>query len=75
MMDKVEQSSDYIRHSVSAIEKKVDAEMHLRVQGEEELKIHFTGQLQTLATSMQHENGASLEREKKLMLQMNQGLS
>lgn len=57
------------------IDKKVDVEMNIRLQSEDDMRQWFGTQLQVVKQSQQMENGAALDREKQMMIQLNQGLA
>jgi hypothetical protein len=60
---------------VIQIDKKVDGEMNIRLQSEDDMRQWFGTQLQVVKQSQQMENGAALDREKQMMIQLNQGLA
>jgi hypothetical protein len=60
---------------VIQIDKKVDVEMNIRLQSEDDMRQWFGTQLQVVKQSQQMENGAALDREKQMMIQLNQGLA
>ena len=49
--------------------------MNIRLQSEDDMRQWFGTQLQVVKQSQQMENGAALDREKQMMIQLNQGLA
>lgn len=74
-MERVDSTVDMLKQAMIALDKKVDAEMNIRLQSEDEVRQWFGTQLQVVKQSQQMENSAALDREKQMMIQLNQGLA
>jgi hypothetical protein len=63
-MERVDSTVEMLKTALLQIDKKVDAEMGIRLQSEDDMRQWFGTQLSVVKQSLQMENSAALDREK-----------
>lgn len=73
-IDKVEADNNAFRQMISGFEKKLDSETEYRVKNQDDFRKYVDSKFATILETIKSDEKMSLEREKRMMNQVQEGL-
>jgi hypothetical protein len=73
-IEKVDADSSGFRHMIAGFEKKLEAETEYRVKGQDDFRKFVDSKFHTVLEQIKSDEKMSLEREKRMMNQVQEGL-